>query len=140
MNPVQLVCLVQDWVDFCVDYYFIQVTRFLLVSHMMVTEGHLHSHKAILVTCVPENVPTMPIIFLFHKFCLNHGLIQCLLDWLEWVDSIWCDLDICESSRNIFDSNLESSRCDFNLQNSCAQLLQQLNYFRAQYFWKICCL
>ena len=38
------------------------------------------------------------------------------------------DLDQRESSQNIFDSNLESIRCDSNLQNFCAELVQLRNY------------
>ena len=53
---------------------------------------------------------------------------------LEWVDLIWCDLDQRELSRNLFDSNLESSRCDYNLQNFRGQLFQLRNYFCAQHF------
>ena len=41
---------------------------------------------------------------------------------MEWVDSSWCDSNQRESSRNIFDSNLESSQCDSNLQNFRAQI------------------
>ena len=75
----------------------------------------------------------MPIYFLFHKYWLNHGLIRFLSNWMEWVDSIWCDLYKRESNRDIFYSNLESSWCDSNLQNFCAQIFQLRNYFHAQH-------
>ena len=72
----------------------------------MVTEGDLPSNKTILVKRVPENVPAMPISFILHKDCMRRGLILCLSNCLEWVDSSWCDLDKHESSWNLFDSNL----------------------------------
>ena len=100
----------------------------------MVTEVQLHSHTKILVKRVPDNVPAMTISFLFHKHHLNQGLIRYLSNCLEWVESSWCDLDQRESSRNIFDCDLESSRCDYNLQNLGAQVFQPWNYFHAQYF------
>ena len=63
----------------------------------------------------------MPIYFLLYKYRLNHGLIWCLSNRLKWVDLIWCYSDQRESSRNIFDSNLELSQCDSNLCIFCAQ-------------------
>ena len=85
---------------------------FMLISHAMVTEGHLPSHTKILVKWVPENVPAMSICLLFCKYWLNHGLIRCLSNRLAWVDSSQCDLDHCESSRNICNPVLELSCCD----------------------------
>ena len=73
--------------------------------------------------CAPENVSAMPIYFLLHKCRLNHGLIPCLSKRMEWVDSSQCDSDQCEFSRDLFDSNLESTRCDSNLKHFRAQLL-----------------
>ena len=52
--------------------------------------------------CVPENALAIPISFLLHKYCLNHGSIRCLLNHLDWVDTGQCDLDQGEFSRNIF--------------------------------------
>ena len=89
---------------------------FMLTIPVMVTEGHLHSHKYILVKRVPENVPEIPISFIFHKYCLNHGLIRCLSNWTEWVNLSRCDFDQCELNQNIFYFNLELSRYDTNLQ------------------------
>ena len=54
----------------------------------------------------------------------NIGFILYLSNHMESVDSIWCDPDQRELSRNIFYSNLYSSRCDSNLQNFCAQPFQ----------------
>ena len=57
----------------------------------------------------------MPISFLLHQYRLNHLFILFLLNHLELVQSRYCDLNEHEPSRNIFDSNLESSWCDSNL-------------------------
>ena len=91
------------------------MSQFPPMSHPVITEGHLNSHKHTFLNPLPENVPVMPIYFLLHKYRLNHGLVQCLLNRMEWVDSRWCDSYQRELSRNLFDSNLESSRCDSNL-------------------------
>ena len=45
LNPVHIVRSVQDWVGCCVVYDFLYVSRFLVISHVVVTEGHLLSHK-----------------------------------------------------------------------------------------------
>ena len=55
---------------------------------------------------VPDNVPVMPISFILQKCWLNHGLIQCLLNHMEWIDLSWCDLDPHELTRNHCDSKL----------------------------------
>ena len=78
----------------------------------MMTEGHLFSHTRILVKQVPEelyvpNVPVMSISFIFYEYQMNHLLILFVFNRLEWVDSIWCDSDQHESSRNICDSKLQ---------------------------------
>ena len=100
----------------------------MLMSHEMVTEGHLHSHMKILVKPILEKVLEVTISFILHEYRLNHGLIWCLSNWMEWIYLSWCDLYQRESSRNILNSNLESSRCDSNLQNRCAQISQFRNY------------
>ena len=61
----------------------------------------------------------MPIYFLLHEYWLNHGLILCFSNRLDLFYLSQCDLDQHESIRNIFDSNLESSQCDSNLQIFC---------------------
>ena len=106
----------------------------MLISHAMVKEGHLQYHKKILVKWVPEYVPAMPISFLLHECWLDHGLIRCLPNCLEWIESSRCDSDQRDSSQNLFYSNLELSRCYSNLQNLCVQLFQLQNYSRAQHF------
>ena len=55
----------------------------------------------------------------------------------EWVESSLCDSYQRELSRNIFDSNLESSRCDSNLQNFCAQLINFKIIFALSIFGKV---
>ena len=83
---------------------------------------------------VPDNLPVILIYFLLHKYHMNHGLIQCFSNLMEWVDLSRCDLDQHESSQNLFYSNLELSQCDSNLQNFCTQLFQHWIYFYAQHF------
>ena len=78
----------------------------MLMSHVMVMEGHLNYYKEILVNRIPENVSEMPISFLLHEYQLNHGLVRCFSNRLEWVDSIQCDHDQRELSLSILDSNL----------------------------------
>ena len=73
-----------------------------MMSRVVVTEGQLHFHTKILVNWVPENVPSMPISFIFHKYCLNRVLIQCLSNRREWIKLSWCDFNQRESSRNLF--------------------------------------
>ena len=107
------------------------MSQFLMTSHAIVTKGHLHSHTKIFVKQVPDNVPNNPIYFLLQEYRLNHGLIRCFLNRLEFVESSWCDSDQRKSSQNLFYYNLESSWCDSNLQNFCAKLFQLRNYFRA---------
>ena len=85
---------------------------------------------------VPEkvyvpNVPATKIYFLLRKYQLNHLLIQCLSNILEWVDLIRCDSVQRELSQNL---------CDSKLQNFCAQNVQLTNDFLAQHFRKFCCL
>ena len=77
----------------------------------MVMEGHLLSHKKILVKRVPykvyiPNVLVMSISFLLQEYCLNHGSTGCLSNCLEWVDLSWRDLDQRELSCNLCDSKL----------------------------------
>ena len=96
----------------------------------MVIKGHLLSHEWLFVERAPEKVYVPNVLaikqsFLMHKYCLHHWLIRCLLNWLEWVDLIWCDSDQRESSRNV---------CDSKLQNFCTQLFQFQNYLCAQHF------
>ena len=62
----------------------------------------------------------MTISLLLQKYWLNYWLIIFFLNWLEWVDTSWCDLDQREPSWNI---------CDSKLQN-----FQLKNYFHAQHF------
>ena len=70
----------------------------------------------------------MTISFLLHKYRLNCWLIRCLLNHIEWVDLIRCDLDQHESSRNL---------CDSKLQNFCAQLFNFKIIFALSIFEKI---
>ena len=67
-------------------------------------------------------------MFLLHEYRLNHWLIRCLSNRLEWVDSIWRDLDRRESSWNL---------CDSKLQDFCSHLFQIKNYFVLSIFWKV---
>ena len=71
-----------------------------------------------------QYIQEMEISFLLHEYRPNHGLTQCLSNWLEWVDLSQYYLYQRESIRNIFDSDLESSWCDSNLQNLHAQNFQ----------------
>ena len=116
------------------------MSQFLPMSHAVVTEGHLHSHKHIFLKPLPENVPVMPISFLLHKYRLNCGLVQCLLNRIDWVDSSWWDSDQRESSRNLFDSNLELSRCDSNLRIFLPKMFNIEIIFSLSFFWKLCSL
>ena len=93
-----------------------------------------------MVKRILDNVPVMTIYFLLHKYRLNHRLIYFLSNRLDWVDSSQWYLDKRESSRNIFDSNLESSWCDSNLKNFRAQFFHLHNYFLRSAFLKCCCL
>ena len=116
----------------------------MMMSHVMAIEGHLHSHAKILVKHVLEHVPehvlAMPISFTLQKYFLNHGLILCLSNRLEWVESSRYDSDQREFSRNIFDLNLEPSCCEYNLQNFHDELFQLQNCFCSNYSWNVCCL
>ena len=45
LNPDHLVRFSPDWVDCFMAYYLRFMLRFLLISHAMVTEVHLHFNK-----------------------------------------------------------------------------------------------
>ena len=45
LNPGQMVRTVPDWVDFCVDYDFLSVSRFMMMNNVELGESHLHYHK-----------------------------------------------------------------------------------------------
>ena len=59
------------------------MSRFLTMIHVVVTEGHLHYHKLILVKRVPDNVQAISISFLLNRYRLNHGLIIFLLNHMD---------------------------------------------------------
>ena len=71
------------------------------------------------------NVLAMTISFIFHEYRLNHVLIQCLLNQLECIDSVWCDSYQYKSNRNL---------CDYKLQNFHTQPFQLQNHFCARLF------
>ena len=52
LNPGHPIIMVLVWVAYCVAYDFLWVSRFLLMSNVIVMEGHLYSHKKILVKSV----------------------------------------------------------------------------------------
>ena len=76
----------------------------------------------------------MPIIFLLHKYRLDHRLILCLSNRLELVDSSHFDSDQRELSQNLFDYNLELRNSYSNLQNIRSQPFQLETYFAQRFF------
>ena len=102
----------------------------MMFSLVMLAEGRLLFHTQILVKHVPEkfyvpNVPAISISFLLHDYGLNHEMILCLSNRMEWVDSSWCNSDQYESNHNI---------CDSKLQNFRDKLFQLKNYFLSSAF------